>query len=1036
MTFHLFSFDKTAFNRLFPFYIAIDRQLQITSCGESIAKLLHITIPSSFSDRFIVRQPATSVHSINDLRNLINHVVELEAKGAEPLNLKGQFEYLEEKDTMLFLGSPRFRSVEHLKQKAITISDFASHDHLIDLLYLLQTQEVTNTDLQQLASTVKTQKEALKKANKAIREVALFPLQNPDPLIRIDFSGNIITLNPTAKGLLHFIYEHESYTQEALFKKIIPLVDKEAERWTFEAMANDKHYSFVCKTLMQDGYINIYGRDITQQKKSEDELKRLSLVASANKNGILFLNKDKTIFWCNEGFSQITGYTQAETLGKRPMELTLDAFADSTTLPKMEKLFEANQSFNIEGQYHWKKNYPLWVRIQGQPISDEQKDLVYYFITIEDITEEKLTQHKLKEYEKQLKLALSNVGDNYFEHDFDAAKTTFSNPTNQFLGYGFDTVDDAVNFWLNRTHVDDRERVGSVYYQYLNKEIDSHTLEYRMEHQDGSIHWILDRGFIVEKDETGRPLRMVGTHIDITQHKQLEIQLTAAKEAAEASTRSKETFLTNMSHEIRTPMNAIIGMMGQLARTTLDSSQQFYLNTIQSAADNLLVIINDILDLSKIEAGKLSLEQIGFEIGAIINRVMQVMMQKAVEKGLLFTNSFLDTALHPVLIGDPYRLNQILLNFISNAIKFTEKGKVDIGCYVVSDTPDNQTIKLQIVDTGIGMTPAFVQNLFHKFTQEDESVTRRFGGSGLGLSICKQLIDLMNGQVTVESEKGKGTTISIVLDFPKGTKADLPIKVIGIINSQTLAGKKILVADDNEMNRAVAQIILENYGAQVTVAVDGQDALMKATTDFDIILMDIQMPEMDGFEASSHIRKKIGADIPIVALTATSLKSDKEKIDAAGMQGYLLKPFEEMQLLSTIATYLNITLPTLSDIEGDKKTHSAPLLYSLNKLNNITRGDQVFTQKLLKLFMEQAPVSVSALQEAYQQGNFTLVQKIAHRLIASVDNMGIAVLKSTIREIEKNATLYKTSSQLEALINHVDDVIKKVLVQLQDIIIN
>lgn len=1028
----LFSFNKARLNRLFPFYIAINRQLQVTDCGNSLMKMLPLTMPLPLHNCFTVISPAIKVTSLDDLQSLEDQLIELAFVGQESLPLKGQFEYLEQEDAIIFLGSPLFKSFNQLNERGLTLNDFARHDHLLDLLYILKAQELTNIELRELVDTINVQKQALKKANKAIKDVALFPLQNPDPLIRIDFMGNILSLNPAAKKLTYFEYKQEKSTQAVFLKKLAPQINKGNPRWTFDAISEGRNFSFVCKTLLREGYINIYGRDNTQEKKNEAALQQLSLVASANKNGVLFTGEDKKVFWCNEGFLKLTGYTQAEVMGKTPQELACGTTAINSSMHKLDNMLNGKDLFTHEGLHYHTKGNMFWVRLQAQSVSNAEGTDQYKFITIENITTERETQRQLKAYEERLKLALINVGDNYYEHDMRTGETVHYNPNDSLLGYPLQEVKDSVNFWIARTFEADKEKVIHVYEQYLAREIDRHVLEYRMIHKNGALLWVLDRGFIIEHDDAGNPIKMVGTHIDITKHKLLEAQLLQAKEAAEASANAKEMFLANISHEMRTPMNAITGMASQLAKTPLNNSQQFYLNIIRSAADNLLVIINDVLDLSKIEAGKLSLEQIGFEPQMMINHTMRVMMQRALEKSLVFTNSFCDSALHPVLIGDPHRLNQILLNLVSNAIKFTEKGKVDIRCYVTGDSPTAQTIKIVVQDTGIGMTASFVETLFQKFTQEDDSVTRRFGGTGLGMSICKQLLDLMGGTIIVTSEKGKGTTMSISIDFAKGVHEDLPQKNNPLINEQVFTGKKIMVVDDNEMNRVVAQIMLESYGAHITVAIDGIDAVAKASTDFDIILMDIQMPQMDGLEATRLIRQKIGPSIPIIALTAMALKGNEEKIRKAGMQGYLYKPFEEVQLLSIIANQLKTEQPTLTPIAQSQPLTDNMPLFSMDKLNNITKNNPAFTQRLLQLFMEQAPAAMHTMQAAYQQGDFVLIQKTAHRLIASIDNMGIEVLKQEIRDIEKNAAIYGISPQLEDLLNYVDDVIKKIVLQIKN----
>jgi CheY-like chemotaxis protein len=361
-----------------------------------------------------------------------------------------------------------------------------------------------------------------------------------------------------------------------------------------------------------------------------------------------------------------------------------------------------------------------------------------------------------------------------------------------------------------------------------------------------------------------------------------------------------------MSHEIRTPMNAILGMANQLAKTPLDSKQMFYLDTINSASENLLVIINDILDLSKIEAGKLQLENIGFAPKEVVNRAMQVLMHKAEEKGLYLTDSKCITDLWPVLMGDPYRLNQVLLNLISNAIKFTEKGGVNICSNIVNETAATQTICISIQDTGIGMDEAFVNNLFDKFSQEDVSVTRQYGGTGLGMSICKDLIELMGGEIKVESKKGTGTKVSFTVEFTKGNTSNLPAKETACITKEVLAGRKILVVDDNKMNRLVAKTILSNYGAVVTEAVNGSEAIeMLLNADIEVVLMDIQMPVMGGVEATRIIRDNISKSLPVIALTANAIKGDNEKYIEGGMSAYLSKPFKEMDLLNIVASWVN-----------------------------------------------------------------------------------------------------------------------------------
>jgi PAS domain S-box-containing protein len=557
----------------------------------------------------------------------------------------------------------------------------------------------------------------------------------------------------------------------------------------------------------------------------------------------------------------------------------------------------------------------------------------------------------------------------------------------------------------------------------------SDAYEIAIRDKKGEIRWWLISG-APRFDNSGDLAGSIGIHLDITNQKLLEIELTEAKELAEESTRSKETFLANMSHEIRTPMNAIIGMSAQLAKTNLDSTQQFYLETIHSASDNLLFIINDILDFSKIDAGKLQLERIGFGPNELLNSALRVLSHRAEEKGLSLNNVFFDPAISPVLMGDPYRLNQVLINLISNAIKFTEKGNVDISCEVLSDSLLSQTIQITVKDTGIGMEANFLDCLFEKFSQEDASVTRQHGGTGLGMSICKDLINLMGGEIHVKSKKGIGSTIALKIKFDKGTFENLPEKPISDVDSKILVDKKVLLVDDNQMNRLVAATIISNHGAVITTAQNGKEAVeILEKIHFDIVLMDIQMPVMDGVEATAIIRSKISKELPIIALTANAIKGDNDKYLAAGMNGYLSKPFIEKDLLNVVAFWLN-------KIEGIAFAFSnasfADKLYDLTTLHNIGRGNKEFVEKMISLFIAETPEKLVKMEESYRLHDYKAMSEIAHQIKPILDNLGIFSLKEPIRIIEKMGQQELNNTDIPLLLKTMRTTISLVIDALQN----
>ncbi|NID09890.1 PAS domain S-box protein [Fibrivirga algicola] len=869
-----------------------------------------------------------------------------------------------------------------------------------------------------------------------------------DAIITIDTAGAITFWNPQAEKVFGW---HES---EVLGKKLsdvlIPHVHREAHEkgmsyynQTGYGPVLGKHMELPAinrdgKTFMIEMYIIpvkqgddeffcSFIRDISERKKNEEELERLSRVASANKNGIVFVNLDGKIFWSNEGFCNLTKYSNSEVIGRSPVDLCEGPLSEKNCSQTIFDAFKKGKPFDLESIHYRKDKTWFWAKTSGQPVRNSAGEITHYFSMIEDISAEKVSQKKLKEYEERLRMALTNVGDNYWEHDFTTSKTYFSNLGNNILGEVLTDHTNVADLWWNRVHPDDKRILEKNDFSYKAGLINQHQHEYRVIHNDGSIHWVLDRGVVIEKDSEGNPLKIIGTHIDITHHKKLELELIAAKEVAEESTRVKESFLANMSHEIRTPMNAIMGMANQLSKTALKPDQQFYLNAIQSATDNLLVIINDILDLSKIEAGKLVLETIAFEPKLVVQKAMQVMMHKAEEKGLSFTNLFFDSTLSPVLIGDPYRVNQLLLNLISNAIKFTEKGSVDIRCQVIDQTQTSQLIKVTVTDTGIGIDPSFSKTILQKFMQEDASITRRFGGTGLGLSICKNLVELMAGTMEVQSQKGVGTSVSFTIPFSIGVYENLPVKETDQINTDIIAGKRILVVDDNEMNRLVASTVLSNYGAIIEEAQNGRKALDKLEEQpFNLVLMDVQMPVMDGIEATRIIRSNLSDSLPVIALTAFAVKGDSEKFIAAGMSDYLSKPFEENQLLAVVARWLAKSKGP-AQLQQTQKTP----LFDLSMLERMANGDQAFIAKMTSLFVDYGPTSVQEIDAAYALGDYETVRRVAHRIKPSIDNLGIKVLKDDIRTIEKEAGISLSADQLDSLLAKLKDVVTKVATDLQ-----
>ncbi|PWS27538.1 hypothetical protein DHW03_08040 [Pedobacter yonginense] len=640
-----------------------------------------------------------------------------------------------------------------------------------------------------------------------------------------------------------------------------------------------------------------------------------------------------------------------------------------------------------------------------------------------DITERKTVEESLRVNEEKYRSILANMKLGMVEVDNDGYITYANNSFCHMCGY---TIPELIGKKASEMFLSPEQDYLEQDKIKQRQEGVADAYEVETKNKNGEKKWWLVSGAPRYNDKS-ELVGSIGIHLDITDQKLQEIELIAARNEAEHLAATKETFLANMSHEMRTPMNAIMSMTNQLAKTELGTEQEFYLETIQKASKSLLVIINDVLDLSKIDAGKLSLENIGFNLIDVLQNSMQVITHKGEQKGLDLNNYYFDGKIAPVLIGDPYRINQVLLNLMTNAVKFTEKGSVDLSCKVITDRLHSQVIEVSVKDTGIGMEESFVAHLFDKFSQEYESVSRKYGGTGLGMSICKNLIKQMGGEIFVDSVKNVGTTISFILELPKGVAEDMPEKVVTEFSEEFLQGRKVLITDDNDLNRLVASILLLDFGATVMVAENGLMALdMIANDQFDVVLMDIQMPIMNGYETTRRLRE-MGNQIPIIALTASAIKGEREKCIAAGMNDYITKPIDEETFLKTIDKWINKDEDTQLE-EGVKMEEP---LYNLSSLRVISKGREDFVKKMVDMFCEQMPPMVNELKEAYQNHNLQQMGSVAHKLKSSIDHLNMTTIQRVIRDIEGFGSEQINDPSLEGAIKNVDETVNTVISMLK-----
>ncbi|HYM95181.1 MAG TPA: response regulator, partial [Chitinophagaceae bacterium] len=508
-------------------------------------------------------------------------------------------------------------------------------------------------------------------------------------------------------------------------------------------------------------------------------------------------------------------------------------------------------------------------------------------------------------------------------------------------------------------------------------------------------------------DKNQKIYGITGIATDMTERFLYGKHLIEEKSKAEMAEQLQEQFLANMSHEIRTPMNGIIGMTNILSESPLNDEQREFVQVIKKSSDNLLVLINDILDISKIKAGKLRIEKIDFFLRETVENTLIPFNVKIMEKGLKL-GFVVDRNIPDSLVGDPHRLNQILTNLLGNAIKFTEKGEINLEIKLLNRQTDSVSLEFSVSDTGIGIFGDKLQYIFESFTQAETGITRKFGGTGLGLSITRKLIELQRGTIDVTSMPDKGTTFTFVLSYTiskqkKSTKKQQ--QNLELDNGESFAGKKILLVEDNETNRKVIYHMLKKFGIQVQMVCNGKEAVKLLTEghSWDLIIMDLQMPEMDGFETTKYIRQKLNLTTPIIAMTASALRNEKAKCFELGMNEYLTKPFVPANLYFQLKRFLFSNDVARNDVQDKAADNDKEIFKPYNLAHLIELDDIDCMCEVLQLFLESTPVSLNEISAGIKVKNWDLVYKQSHKLKSSLGLLQMDEFLSVITRIELNA---------------------------------
>ena len=515
---------------------------------------------------------------------------------------------------------------------------------------------------------------------------------------------------------------------------------------------------------------------------------------------------------------------------------------------------------------------------------------------------------------------------------------------------------------------------------------------------------------------------------------QANIALQAAIEEAERSREEKQKFLAYTSHEIRTPLNAVVGMIELLKKTPLNEGQERYVNTIKSSSDNILIIVNDILDLTKIDSGKIDFEEIDFMLTELVDEIVYMLRVKAEAKGIQLKAIF-DKELPVVITGDPLRLSQILLNLVNNAIKFTEQGEVTVRVNLLRETDKRARIGITVADTGIGIRKEKLSSVFNRFEQEDTDTTRKYGGAGLGLSITKQLVELQGGSISVRSKWGEGSTFSVRLQFDKSDQQTL-INTDGsadVIPAEELGDFSLLLVDDNQLNRTILFDLLKDWNPRLKIemAEDGKSAVrMVQGKDYDVVLMDIQMPRMNGYQASRFIRDQLPhpkSRVPIIAMTAHALSGISDKIHEAGMNDYISKPINTASLITKFAALLQSPrrrLETRTVPSPPKENEPTKIEFktiNLTHLRTLTKNDPQKILKYIDIFLRNLDQDLADFKQQVSAEDWQALGKVAHKMKGNSSYMGISELETIFASVQHYGELGVDADEVRIVTQRIDE---------------
>lgn len=764
-------------------------------------------------------------------------------------------------------------------------------------------------------------------------------------------------------------------------------------------------------------YISIQ-EDITGSRVMQESLRqsseRLHEAQRLAKIGNWELNLDTKQMRCSPEINEIFGMLRGQ-------EMTYDSyerFVHPDDLPLLQQAilyaterkspFELDHRILVDGKIKF-------LYCTGEALPDSEGQFRRLFVTIQDITDRKRIEEELRLTELRFRKLFDNTQNLICTHGPNGQFYSINPLGAQALGYA---PEEMIGRNLREiVHLETRHLFDQYLEQIMKTGFAKGVL--KTQNRDGTTGYWMYRNVLLEEVD-GRPY-VLCSGVDVTEQYKAERELTRAKEMAEKALITKDRFVANISHEMRTPMNAIIGFSEALQRLSMNAEQKEWVNAIRTASENLLMIINDILDLSKIESGRVDFVDEIYSIREVMIDVQRLLMLRAREKKIELSFDC-DENVPAYVTGDALKLNQVLLNLVGNAVKFTARGSVHFHCRVKDSDAETCVLEFTVKDTGIGIASDKLIEVFEPFTQASSNADREHGGTGLGLNIARDLIELQGGRIDVQSTLGEGTQFTFTLPVKRINEEQVKEVEQALQPIPTGQALRVLLVEDHPLNQQLAMKLINDFGFKATLAVNGRAAvdILKHET-FDVVLMDLQMPEMDGYTATSIIRNELKLDVPIIAMTAHSMAGEREHCLELGMNDYLSKPFRAKDL------YLKIAGSVQHDLKAAPNTAEQPEQTPLKALSG---GDKQFEQEMIQMLLKSIPDDFSNLQKAAAASDWTKVKSTAHRLKSAVALSGAKKFAAALEGIEQDKSV-TVPADITSRVNELKKMQDLLLVDLQ-----